>query len=338
MKKQDQQRDKAAPPVVEPDSRARAWRNAILAFVLAFGVLAFICGRLMQPDYLLAYFSTDGSLRQDYVDVDDLNRNDRWTSMTYTRYENGVAAARARFQRTLFSSFSITQHTSDGQVNKFVGETHDTSSNVYQVPRGMSLIDQIFYLKTDPYRYADLGRNRDLAGRNTYFSIYTRVDGANDLKTAFFLDYDEQSREFVLRQDRTNVLDDPDNPVYSFRTYPQYDDHAVTLAQDYDAQGNLVASTKAASSGSLRTVSFYDADGNLTGTQTEQLDWFGRLARRETFNANGTLLSREVYHYLFWERYGSLTGGFVLLATLCVSLWLGIEVYSMTGKRESKED
>lgn len=122
-------------------------------------------------------------------------------------------------------------------------------------------------------------------------------------------------------------------------TYRKYDysDHRISLTKDYDADGTLLGYTEYTYGETTRATESYTADGTLTGSSQAQYDWFGRIRHREQYDGAGSLVSREVYRYRFWERFFSLEGLFAFLIILSLSTAVGLGIYEDWHKMPFKK-
>lgn len=306
----------------------RAYRKdilkAVLTFAVTLGVLVMFTTWMLEPDYILSRINMDFTVNMGYVEPEHL-KEDGWTSMEYTAYENGEMTATTVFQRRLYDHYTVTHTPVEGERTVLVG-SGEASAKEYV---GEKDIDT-FYMET--YYSEDLIGRIDSMVISSRFAHDTPYEVLNYLKMEYYEGSD------VAKQ--TRYAGKENHQVIGWQSL-SYSYGKVSKTMDYDGDGNLLAYTEYTDAGTVRWSESYTAEGVLTGTTEARYDWLGNIRERTYYDAEGSLTGRESYRYRVWELYGSPEGLFTLVAILSLSLTLGMAVYDdriRLKKPEKKEE
>ncbi len=279
--------------------------KGVCAFFAALALLIFLSGFLMEPDFLLARFLPDSQPNAGYIDPLHLEKA-AWTTMTYTSFQDGEDTGTTIFARWLLGNYTITHRDAAGRETRLVGKD---GIREYQDSR------------QEKNLYTETIYGKDLIGRVDSILLHGKqaYPQGSQLINAVRLEYYERGP--LAKQIRWD-----DNGTLGWRTF-SYESSRIVRIQDYDAAGQPVGHTEYVYTDSGCEAASYDTSEILTGRTICQYDWTGRVSVRETYDAEGSLTGREVYHYRFWERYRGLVGGFVGILMLSLSATIGIGVY-----------
>ena len=100
--------------------RWRAYLLRVLVFALVFAILNAVAVLATPPDRVLAWMSPDGAPNTSYFDPSHLDNKEFWTSLSYTRYDEGTPVVQTTIQRSFFGHCAVTQQTG-GETTMLTG-------------------------------------------------------------------------------------------------------------------------------------------------------------------------------------------------------------------------
>ena len=293
--------------------RWRAYLLRVLVFALVFAILNAVAVLATPPDRVLAWMSPDGAPNTGYFDPSHLDNKEFWTSLSYTRYDEGTPVVQTIIQRSFFGHCAVTQQTG-GETSVLTGGLlGNRTARMSQTTPGSNPIAR--YLnegKAENERFT-VRLSNDHRDKITSISI----QGPGDAPISYIV-LERSTDDHAAVE--TQIIETADGTT-QFRTYEYDESGALRRTQDYDADGNLLSYAEYTGESNRRTATLYTADGTPAGSVETVYDLFGRLRQRNLYNINGACLQSEVFHHRFWERYGSLTGLFFLIVAVCFSLW-----------------
>lgn len=224
----------------------------------------------------------------------------------------------------------VTWYTKE-QVRTFFGT--QTTRDVYEYNEDWSTGSITTYVddalkSTITYEHTETGYITHGVGQDgaeeTMEVIVTRDDAGNAIRTEQYVNgqlssvsestFDENGNRLTFN---THVLE----PDLYLRTETEYDadgkklrettdnGYAVTTIEyTYDSKGRLVKEIGTdspawteytyAKNDTVQTASFYDENGNLSGTQVTTYDPYGNALLRESFDANGEVTITMAFSYI----------------------------------------
>ncbi len=283
----------------------KAW----LTFALVLAACLWVTNFWMVPNHLLARYASDGSIRTGYIEPESITAEE-WTTMEYS----GADGASAVFRRTLFGRYTITRTAADG-------------SEIRLIPGRQPHSD---YLGTEAagnlYQYNYF--NTDLIQRIVGISSF---DGADQMVRLLDIQYATSQLIFGRQTLRTELTE------LEHRNFSTHNGR-VTQTEDYDADNHLLQTAVYTYNGNRCTIEVRNAEGTVTERTELRYDWLFRLRERNTFDAEGTLLSTERYHYRLWERFRSMEGILIFAGMIALAATMGTGVYQDRIRIPKKED
>lgn len=255
----------------------------------------------------------DGAPNTGYFDPSHLDNKEFWTSLSYTRYDEGTPVVQTTIQRSFFGHCAVTQQTGGETTVLTGGLLGNRTARMSQTTPGSNPVAR--YLnegKAENERFT-VRLSNDHRDKITSISI----QGPGDAPISYIV-LERSTDDHAAVE--TQIIETADGTT-QFRTYEYDESGALRRTQDYDADGNLLSYAEYTGEPNRRTAALYTADGTPAGSVETVYDLFGRLRQRNLYNINGACLQSEVFHHRFWERYGSLTGLFFLIIAVCFSLW-----------------
>ena len=257
--------------------------------------------------------SPDGAPNTGYFDPSHLDNKEFWTSLSYTRYDEGTPVVQTIIQRSFFGHCAVTQQTGGETTVLTGGLLGNRTARMSQTTPGSNPIAR--YLnegKAENERFT-VRLSNDHRDKITSISI----QGPGDAPISYIV-LERSTDDHAAVE--TQIIETADGTT-QFRTYEYDESGALRRTEDHDADGNLLSYAEYTGESNRRTATLYTADGTPAGSVETEYDLFGRLRQRNLYNINGACLQSEVFHHRFWERYGSLTGLFFLIVAVCFSLW-----------------
>lgn len=301
--------------------RAKAAGIAVAVFAALLLALTGIAEFLGPNDLLHARFGARLVGNPGYLEYDDLEKQ-HWSSLEQVTYEDGEVASTTRYQRFIAGGYRIERTGASGEKTSLEGEAGNNG-----------------ILYADDAEESGATYEVDLVGRivGVAHSNYGE-DGFETGGWSVVLDWSQQSERKIEKQ---SLYPEPVSFSYAkqypevvevegSRTYTAWQDFQMNLwparVEDLDVSGEFCGYTEYAYGDASCEARAYSATGELLGSAKTTYDWFGRLASRELYDASGALTTSETFHYLAWERYGSMTSVFILFVftslALTVALWV----------------
>lgn len=303
-------------------STAAARIRGVLVFAAVFALLHLAAVWLMPKDQLLVRFCPDLSVNTGYIDLQQLEK-ETWTSMEYTGWQDGRQTGSVRFQKAFFNRYTASGTDADGHPLSLEGWVSRGLQSQWQYTRGGESIT------------LESNFSRDLLGRTNQIRMLERQGKSSRSLRYLELVYSDVKADILLRQ----VSGGAQGQELGWRSIDQADagyGMQVTGTRDYDADGQLLGYAVYSYDQAVRcTVEEFDAADTLLGSSVTWYDWFGRIQRREHYDADGQLTGREVYHYRFWERYASWQGLAVLVVSLGLSATFGLAAGELPRRKEN---
>lgn len=301
--------------------RKSRWK-AVLTVLVTILVLGTAAVLLMPTDYLLMRMETDGMANTAYADPRALEK-DSWTSLERTDYADGSVIGTTEIRRRLYGKYKLvrTEEEQDRTIVGAVRGKYHRSDYVDREDRRDSALKA-----GGERRWLTTGYTTDLIGRidSFYISAGTAYENPGALLNMVRIEYMSTGvgSGWVVRQ--SHVLDD--GTVTGYRTF-SYANQKLCNTKDYDGDGTLLSYTDYVYDGYVRTAAHYLADGIAAGSERTKYDWLDHIKWRETYDEEGALISREVYHYRPWTLFASAEGLLTLFAMLSLALTFGFAVW-----------
>lgn len=312
-------------------ARRKERLKGFLAAATTMAVLMFIVSTLVQTDYILLRINPDFSVNTGYVDPAHLVE-DHWSTLEQTGYENGQAVSSTVFKRTLYDNYTITHVAPDGKITVLTGSAGGDSAfreylgpeNLYLQTMGGGDLFRDYFGERELYLHSMLGR--DLIDRIDTVIIHQGdpYQETDTLRNFLRIEYLQNGigDDWVMKQ--SHMLDD--GTVTAYRSF-EYTNSRLSKTRDYDGDGTVLGYAEYTYRDTDCTKRSYTAEGSLAGSSESTYDLFGRLSKRAHYDAAGNLVGTEVYHYRVLERYWSIEGLITLFIILCLSAFMGVEIY-----------
>ncbi len=300
----------------KPPERPRWFPAAmgLLTFIGVMSVLVFLCLQFLSyPTYLLSRWNPDFTVNDSYTDR-DLFADQSWTSMEHTAYADGRPVSTTRFWNGLAGKYTIT-HTAAGTQQTITGSSGSGSYFNYRD-------------SGDHFRVS--GSYQVDGGQVEWYSLYHQAtpEGSPELVKRIEIDYLANLHLGLYKE----TLTDAQGNVLGWRQY-EWENSRTSQSRDYDAQGSLLGCTEYTYPNGERHTAVYSASGELVERTESRLNWQGQVTQRKIYDASGALTGQEVYHHRFWERFGDILGGALLIVFTGVSGFLATEIYGELKNR-----
>lgn len=293
--------------------------SVFFVVLLALLILLSLC---VRPSYLALRYNPDATVKTDYIDLDDLNK-DRWTSVTQTNYENGNIESETRFEKYLVNSYSISHSQFGNMSNQWI-LTGDTSGyNHYDYAEGYDPAKEKVDDEFSEFLY--IRCERTLNGASDVDSVLTisgQAWGAdNELLNFIRIQYGEDGK--VEKQTQYLL----DNTVVGYRLYNYDANGNLIKTEDYDSNSILIGYNEYEHGNRVMINREYNINGAVAGYTETQYDLLGRISNRVAYNEIGEIKSNECYHYNPFEVYHSIIGYIALAIIVLLSATMGVGVY-----------
>lgn len=291
--------------------------------IMMFVAVLVIIWRVMPAARILTRINSDFSLNIGFIAPENLQK-ETWTTLQQTSYENGAVTAQNVFKQNYFGYYTICHQPVGSDSVVLLGKSIDSTNWEYLGDKTENSLNWIYFeQKTEEdlcfssYYGNDMDYRIDRMGFNSRDAYR---DPGITLKGLRF-EYSGDNAGQITRQSKS----DGEGVMNGYRTMV-YDGDRLSKTMDYDTDDVLTGYTDYVYDGKTCMATSYDSDNSITGTTETMYNLFGQVKTREHYDAEGNLISREVYHYRFWEGLNSPYGLLCVLFLLSFSLWISLQV------------
>ncbi len=308
--------------------------KACLISIVIVVVLLLIFSGFMNNTYVFLRINPDFTINTQYVDLDFLTK-DTWTSMEQTSFENGVITSSTRFEKSLFSEYSVI-HSESGNPHQriaLIGHAPGDFSR-YEYVEGYDRNKEIVDENDSAFLYVKGSYTVNDAGNiDSFYSVSgPAYQNAGEMLKLIRVEYDTEQN--IQRQ--TAHLQD--NTLVGYRHFYYDDQGNVVKSEDYSDNGELHAYAEYIYDTQKKTVTHYTPQGDVRERITTEYDILGRIQMRSVYDSTDNLIGAEEYHYRFWELYQSVPGYIILFIVLSLAATVGVSISEDRVLRHKQEN